>query len=355
MTLLPGVRRQLYEAADRRSTRRWRRLVSRLTAGGRGRGPVLVLAVLLGTGAVAYAAGQLIPGGSAKYADEAMHELIARDPACGSSGLLGHLSDRSPSPRLLAMLGVLRRPATSQDAFPPTLPLAGRRIVAARRRELDAYRRRHHLPIRPAPTAAQRRQRVAGFGGDVYVRYIRRARVAFGQVYYVIPSGNWQVETIPAKRCLSELRSDLPRMTTPERRVALRLVRRSLINERAINQPHEALCLDAIQLTGPSIGVGGGGCGTSDSQLKQGQGFDTQGGTKNSPSIVSALVPDSVATITLTFASKKSNDHRSLSVTTRPVENVMAVRVPSSAASSNPQTLVWRSSTGHVLRTIARS
>jgi hypothetical protein len=57
-----------------------------------------------------------------------------------------------------------------------------------------------------------------------------------------------------------------------------------------------------------------------------------------------------VATITLTFPSKNPHDRgsssRSVVVATRPVENVMVVRVPKSAAAPNPLTIIWRSPTG---------
>ena len=47
-----------------------------------------------------------------------MHALIERDHACATTVVQqGRLSDHAPSPGLLAMLGVLTRPADAQDAF----------------------------------------------------------------------------------------------------------------------------------------------------------------------------------------------------------------------------------------------
>jgi hypothetical protein len=318
VTMLPDVRRQLIEAADRQAVRRrpWRaRTGLRRGAVGWRRGPLIVLAVLLGTGATAYAAVRLLSGSTARNADTALHSLIAQDPACGSHGVIGHISERAPSPELQRLLGVLRRPATAQDALPKAFSATLQ-------------------------------------GGDVYVRYIRRAQVAFGQTYYVIPSGNWQSETPPARRCLAEARRELPHLPAAQRATALAVVAQSLRHERHNDQAHEAVCLISISTTKPLRE--GSDCGISTAQVADGQ--DLGSGTEpGQPTLISALVPDGVATVTMVFP-PTSDAPQGAKISTRPEGNVVAVRVPASLSESiqgaNPSTIVWRSATGKVLRTI---
>ena len=61
MTLLPNVRRQLYQAAEQRTHRRflWRAGRVRVPSS-RGRGLMVALVAVLSTSAVAYAASQIV-------------------------------------------------------------------------------------------------------------------------------------------------------------------------------------------------------------------------------------------------------------------------------------------------------
>jgi hypothetical protein len=147
---------------------------------------------------------------------------------------------------------------------------------------------------------------------------------------------------------LSVLRHELPHMSQPERHAALLLAGEALVNERAINRAHEAVCLDAVELIGPTPGAGGGSCGISLRQIRTGHDLATEGGAGR-PTAISALVPDGVATITLGFRATGGGMRK---LTTRPVGNVMVVRAPRGAAAAVPATIVWHDATGRVLRRI---
>ncbi len=89
-----------------------------------------------------------------------------QDPACrpaGGQGPGSGVTNATPSSAMLSALPELRRPATSADRLPANLyKRFGGRLTLL----------------------------VGGPGGDVYVRYVRRVRVAEGRIYYLIPVAN---------------------------------------------------------------------------------------------------------------------------------------------------------------------
>ena len=112
-----------------------------------------------------------------------------RDPACRLRPFNGQptISQGSPDPSLLAILGVLRRPAAPADKLPT-------RVVG-----------RNHTVI-PNGSLPQAKQ--------IYVRYIRRARWRYGAGYYIVPAGNVDPVAPVPDRCASEqqraLQQELP-------------------------------------------------------------------------------------------------------------------------------------------------
>jgi hypothetical protein len=338
MTLLPDVRRQLDEAARRRVAAR--RPSLRLPRSRRGL--IVALVALLGTAGAAYGASQILRGAPpTRYVNAALAALVKRDPACAGTAITGSLSSGAPSPAMLGLLGVLRRPATTADAFPP--PTSRPPRPPGRLSPRQAYRLAH-----PLSAAA----RLARFGVNVYVRYVRRARVAFGAAYYVIPTGAPDFEAPPPARCTAELRRDLPRMPAAIRGAALRIVSSTLAYQRRADRPHESVCLTAVTLAGPLAGSGGGGCGVAPAEIRTGGGlFGTTSGGTDGATILSGLVPDGVATVELDFRTRTGGR---VSTTTRPVGNVVVARIPRGGTARAESRMGWRGANGAVLRAISQ-
>lgn len=325
MTLLPEVRRQLGDAARRRGAGGWRRRLPGVLRGGPRRGLVVVLAALLGTGAAAYGASRLIAGNTAPYINAALQTLAKRDPACPGYSISGSTSQGTPSPALLSILGVLRRPARPADVFPP-----------------PGVIRLSQRPGRPHRLSSA--ARLSHFGVEVYVRYVRRARTAFDAAYYVIPAGGQGFETPAPARCTAELEHDLPRMPAALRGAAQAEIVAMLAAQRRGDQPHPSVCVTAVRLTGRFAGGGGGYCGSSPAGIAAGRSLGsttTLGGTTT----FIGVVPDGVATVTLSFPGRATT-------TARVVGNVLVARSPAGAGSRAPEKIVWRSAGGRVIKTI---
>jgi hypothetical protein len=102
-------------------------------------------------------------------------------------------------------------------------------------------------------------------------------------------------------------------------------------------------------------GTSSGGGGPSANEIEQGQGdFGTDG--IGGGAIVSALVPDGVASVALYYPANGSAgmNRRPFTVTTRPVENVIVVKVPRPAPDAFAQKMVWLSARGTTIKTISR-
>jgi hypothetical protein len=325
MTLLPEVRRQLDDAARRRATGGWKRRLPSLLRGGPRRGLVVVLVAVLGTGAAAYGASRLIAGNTAPYINAALQTLARRDPACPGYSIPGSTSQGRPSPALLSILGVLRRPASPADAFPPPGVIRLNQRLGRPHRRSSAARLSH-------------------FGVEVYVRYVRRARTAFGAAYYVIPAGGQDFETPAPARCTAELEHDLPQMPAALRGAAQTEIVAMLAAQRRGDQPHPSVCVTAVRLTGRLAGAGGGYCGSGPAAIAAGRSLGsttTLGGTTT----FMALVPDGVATVTLSFPGRATT-------TARVVGNVLVARSPPGAGARAPEKMVWRSAGGQIIKTI---
>jgi hypothetical protein len=147
------------------------------------------------------------------------------------------------------------------------------------------------------------------FGEEgIFIHYIRLARVVSGTSYYVMPV---------AKGCSSS-------------------VEEVLLNDRSSQ----------------SSGFGG----ATLTQIQQGHDLGSQG--RGSSSVVSGLVPDGVAKVTLTYPPSGPNNisptrQPAVTVTTAPVNNVFVVRVHRDPGSASlPKMIVWRSAKGKVIKKI---
>jgi hypothetical protein len=248
------------------------------------------------------------------YINAAMAKVLPT-PACQQGGPgASTISEGSPSERLLSILGVLRRPATPQDQLPA-------------RRAGRAY-----------PPGVQ----------NIYVHYIRLARVKNGVSYYIVPAGRVGVGERTSARCYAEqvaaLRSELPRIPAALRASTLTL-QTQLIAQRRRNEkqrPHEGICVETR-----SRAEGGGSCGDSASDIERRGTIQTDG------PIVSGVVPDGVATVTFQYPASKGLS--ALTVATDVVGNVFAVSIARANGGHFPPTIIWRSAQGNIIKTISVS
>jgi hypothetical protein len=172
---------------------------------------------------------------------------------------------------------VLRRPRTPSDALPVTV--------------LSNYTTRRS-------------------GIQIFVNYVRRARVVAGTAFYVIPER--------VTRCLPSLK------------------------------PFDSLDLYAL-----GLGGGGGGIVRPDQFLT---GF-TKGRSAPPHTSLYAVAPDGVATITLHYPAGRAGgfSHEMLpafTTTTKVVNNIVDVTVPRAGERArSSMTMTWRAANGPVIRT----
>jgi hypothetical protein len=145
---------------------------------------------------------------------------------------------------------------------------------------------------------------------NLYVDYIRRARTAYGRTYYVYVAGAPRLLL-----CAS------PRLT----------VGGWLLSAGGVAGPYTANDVEDAD----AIGELGG----------------------QAPSIVSGLVPDGVATVAFSYKAGSVNgfSHKVLpaaTITARVVNNVVVASVPRGGNTALNATIVWRSATGKVIKTI---
>jgi hypothetical protein len=216
-----------------------------------------------------------------------------------------------PSPAVLSILGVLRRPATPADHL-----ASG---------QLDA-------------------------GAPVYAGYIRRALRAAGTSYYIYVEHD-NGAGYPSDRCLTlevdAVNRALPRIPASLRAPTQTLEARLVAYERKLKAlpGQDTVCFVAQARNG-----GDSSCGASVLQLENGVApsglLDT----------LSGVVPDGVASVTLHFAPRRGHPARSY---TAPVSaNVYAARVPGASGNTvvgdvSQPTVVWHAADGRTLKVIA--
>ena len=256
-----------------------------------------------------------------------------KDPACrpfaGPTARTG-MSYASPSAAMLSTLPVLRRPATGADRLPPRLYLHGRLQL--------------EFP-----------------GGEIYVRYIRRIRVADGITFYLVPAaklGRPPLSPAAAGRCyrltVAALQARLPTAPPAERAATRRYgdaefaVGRYNLETASV---HEGVFLFTERANG-----GGADGGQSPSTIRQtgilgGDG----GGRPPSPIVMDGIVPSGVATVTLQFPASRHGSRRlpPLNVTGDVVDDVFVIPVPTLFQRGGwPNTAIWRSASGKVTKTV---
>ena len=372
MTVLPQLERDLVEAHGRVVARRSRvrnaRLVRR--AHGAGRGPVgsgargrvpalavfralpalLVVGMAFGVGAVFLVLAHPRPSPSltaaARLRLEQRYVAIARlrterrDPKCVAVAPTFSVSPGTPSNALLSSLAALRQ--------------AGGAPIGVVDNEVQ-----HVGP--PVPS-------------EVYLRFERLARTvtlpatrsasAMSIRYYVVAAGNVTGAAVAPLRCDAEqtaaLRDELPQIPRALRTSTLQLAAQALAQRRAIVQQAEGIAILALSPTGVDTLVDS--YSATAAQLQR-RGAISQAGFKwGTGTIFSGVVPDGVAKVTLHFpaqsrAGKSGPPYR---VTTHPVGNVFVVRlprtfVPQAFGGITPDTTIWRTANGTVIKTIHSS
>jgi hypothetical protein len=195
------------------------------------------------------------------------------------------VDEGTPSRSLLSILGVLRRPAAHADALPRT--------------DFDFF------------TIGVARVR----GEEVFVRYVRRARVIGNTSYYLIPS--------------------------------------VFTGCGVLKLTGEGITLWAAQKPN---GSGSGGGHADAGRIEQGKAYLTPSGASTHTTIA-MLIPDGVATVTLEYppgAVGGSNYTHAPAFTTTAhvVQNLLVVTVPRGGHRfMTPMTMTWRAANGTTVKT----
>lgn len=218
--------------------------------------------------------------------------------------------------QLRSILGVLRRPAAPRDRLPRFL-------------------RNHRSPRA---------------GSVIFVDDIRLARVVDGAPYYIVPIVMQSPFSL-SKSCVAETRAALhqrlPHIPRTLRTRSIRVLDELIADQQYHSQPHEAICLTELDRGG---GSGGSGCGATALDIAQQGTLGSQSGTPPNVLVISGVVPDGVASLTLHWRARSYE--RALTVTTRAVANVFVVRLHHQGF---PDTIVWHDAHGRIIRTLDQS
>jgi hypothetical protein len=259
----------------------------------------------------------------------------AKDPLCrpGPGRLVGPgVTYAHPSQTMLATIPILRRPAGPVDRLPANLYANG------------------HL----RPFEFQ--------GGKLYARFIRRARVAGGTTFYLVPAadlGRRPLSPASAQHCyrltVAALQAELPRVP-PAKRLATRrygdaefAVGRYNLETSTV---HEGIYLLAVRANA-LVGSDGG---QSPSAIQH-TGMLGGGGEGKPPTsfAMDGIVPAGVATVTLHFPAARFRGRQlpALNATGSVVNNVFVIPIATLFQRGGwPATETWRSATGKVIKIV---
>lgn len=247
-------------------------------------------------------------------------------PANGS-----RVSYGTPSAAMLSTIPVLRRRATRTDRLPGRFYFHGQLLGPGR-------------------------------WGDVYVRFIRRARVADGVTFYLVPAadiGRPPLSPAVANRCyqltVAALQAGLPTVP-PAKRAATRRYGDAEFAVGRYNLETSSVHEGVFLFTDRATGGGGADGGQSPSTIRQ-TGILGGGGGGNPPSpiVMDGIVPAGVATVILQFPASSHGPRRlpALSATGDVVNNVFVIPIPTLFERGGwPTTAIWRSASGKVIKTI---
>jgi hypothetical protein len=369
MTVLPQLERDLVEAHARviaRRSRLWHSWLTRRveTAGADAVGPVgrarrlalacarvvptvLMVAVTLGVGAafVVLVHARHVSTGTETvrreqgYITTAMLQTQRRDPACVPAAQPFALIDGTPSRGLLSSLAVLRAPGGAPiDGMDDDLQHVGPPVPTGVYAQYERLARTVALPAtRSAPAASMS--------------------------VYVVAAANVTGATSVPSRCDAEqtaaLRGELPKIPSALRTPTVQLAARTLAQRRSTAQSAEGIAVVVVapshDATGPRVDA----YSATTTQFQQSGAISQAGLQSGSSTVLSGVVPDGVASVTLHFPARFGGAHPAppLTVTAIAVENVFVVRVPRSFIAqafggTTPDSIKWRAADGTVIRTI---
>jgi hypothetical protein len=217
------------------------------------------------------------------YVMKAGGTVLRRDQGCapasrgvGDPGRKPSLSQGSPSPATLAIIGTLRRAETTADQLPP------RKIWDGPHSQPRIYPYGTYPPVT-----------------GIYARYIRYARHRDGANYYLIPARNVNWRTPVPARCYHEqvtaLRQALPQIPRRIRPGIFTLQATYLAYERRSTEPYPGICLTALNATGN----GDPGNCYAVSQIEAGHTLSS--GAPGGVPVVYGLAPDGVRSVTFYY------------------------------------------------------
>ena len=212
----------------------------------------------------------------------------------------------TPDPTLLSLVGVLRRPATPADRLSRAI--------------------------------------LGGMPG-VYAGSARRAFSAGGETYYVAVAGVDEAASVPPARCFilqaRALAAYLPKIPSALRdpTQALQAGYIGYIRSLVAHAPRDEVCLADVGRSD-----NGASCGFPATEIKDGVPPNDDNG------VFSGVVPDGVASITLTFPAARGRPARSL--TGRVRNNVYAIPASSERDYPAQPGVTWRSADGRVLKSV---
>jgi hypothetical protein len=189
-------------------------------------------------------------------------------------------------------------------------------------------------------------------GSRVYLDYIRLAQIAYGRAFYLIPEGNPSGRgSIPA-RCFTEMRTRLKHLVVElpagEQATALRQQSQGFMATRLITH-RSGLCFAVVTTrhVRPPYGVNSG-CSSTMAFLQPGLDGGIGLGDRAGGQIFAAIVPDSVATVTLQFSAGRKYPERTL--TARAINNVVVFKIPPHTAHADfPSAIIRRAANGDIV------
>jgi hypothetical protein len=234
-------------------------------------------------------------------------KTVLNSPACAvlqqSQGSFIH---GTPDPTLLSLVGVLRRPATPAD---------------------------------------QLSRGILGGIPEVYAGSARRAFSAGGETYYVAVAALDEAASEPPARCFTlqarALAAYLPKIPAAlrDQTQALQAGYIDYFRNLVAHAPRDEVCLADVGRSD-----NGASCGFPATEIKDGVPPNDNNG------VFSGVVPDGVASITLTFPAARGRPARSL--TGRVRNNVYAIPAGSEGESPAQPGVTWRSADGRVLKSV---
>ncbi|MGH2858756.1 MAG: hypothetical protein ACRDMJ_14880 [Solirubrobacteraceae bacterium] len=175
---------------------------------------------------------------------------------------------------------------------------------------------------------------LSGLGG-VYRDYMRRALVRDGVSYWVVADRSQRQGVFTpacARRETALLHAELPQIPAALRGPTERLNARLMRLDTGSRRPTDVICLEFH-----AARTGGGTCGVTAAQIEAGRTLTQEAGN------VVGIVPDGVASVTLTAGRPAASDTATVS------GNVF---VAPARDGRYPRTVEWRSAQGQVIRRI---